>query len=334
MKLSHSQIKEISVGTAYVTSENDRTVLHRFTKAQEKFYKTVCDDFYNKCFATAGISLDFYTDSKYLELKVFVKQCSSRRFLSHTVFVDGKPVGSLDARFEDTGVLNSAYLEKIFTLGCNSESRRITVFLPWSFSSEICELNLEDGATLAPVTKKIKMICFGDSITHGYDAKEPQNTYATTVAAEFYADARNKGIGGERFRPDLAAQKDEDFEPDIITVAYGTNDWSIEPSRELFERNCEGFYSELARNYPNAKIFAIAPIWRKDHERITNVGEFAYAGDFIKRVAAKHHNIIFVDGYSFVPQNPELFGDKFLHPNDEGFAYYAENLIKEMKTYL
>ena len=39
------------------------------------------------------------------------------------------------------------------------------------------------------------------------------------------AEEVNKAIGGECFFPELAATK-EDFQPEYITVAYGTNDWS------------------------------------------------------------------------------------------------------------
>ena len=35
-----------------------------------------------------------------------------------------------------------------------------------------------------------------------------------------------------------------------------------------------------------------------------------------------------------VPPIKELFADAHLHPNDEGFSHYAENLIKEMQKYL
>ena len=335
MKLSHAQISDIAFGAAYISNDNQRTVFHRFTKAQEEFYKTVSDDFYNKCFATSGVHLDFYTNSRYIELKVFVKQRSSRRFLSHTIFADGTHVGSLDARFEDIpGTLSSGYLSGRFALGSDNRSRRISVFLPWSFSSEICELTIEDGSTLSPALKKIKMICFGDSITQGYDAEIAHNPYATAIANELDANARNRAIGGERFRPDLAKLADDGFEPDVITVAYGTNDWCVETSREAFEKNCSGFYRELTENYPKAKIFAISPIWRADNSIETSVGKFEYVSEFIKSFAEGYSNITFIDGYRFVPQDTELFGDKYLHPNDEGFKYYAKNLIKEIKKYL
>ncbi len=335
MKLSHQQIEKISRGVAYVSTENDRTVLHRFTREQKDLYKTVSEDFYNKCFATSGISLRFDTDSTYIYFKVFVKQRSSRKFLSHTVFADGKLIGKLNAQLENApNTLSTAYLEGSFKLGDGSASRRISIFLPWSFSSEICELSLDDGASITPAPASIKMICFGDSITQGYDAEDAQNPYATELATKLDADARNKGIGGEKFRPSLAKLADDEFDPDIITVAYGTNDWSGEVSKSTFDENCSRFYGELARKYPTAKIFSIAPIWRADNDRITNVGEFKYVREFLEKTAAMYDNVTVIDAFSFVPENTKLFSDKFLHPNDAGFECYAKNLIKEIKKYL
>ena len=32
-----------------------------------------------------------------------------------------------------------------------------------------------------------------------------------------------------------------------------------------FEKKCKEFYVTLSKNYPDSKIFAITPIWRKDY---------------------------------------------------------------------
>ena len=54
--------------------------------------------------------------------------------------------------------------------------------------------------------------------------------------------------------------------------------------------------------------------------------------EFIKKVALQYDNVIVIDGYDLVPHDTELFSDKRLHPNDDGFKYYAENLIKAIKN--
>jgi hypothetical protein len=45
-------------------------------------------------------------------------------------------------------------------------------------------------------------------------------------------------------------------------------------------------------------------------------------------------NLIHIDGLDLVPPIPEFFGDGFLHPNDEGFSIFAENLIIQLEKHL
>ena len=40
-----------------------------------------------------------------------------------------------------------------------------------------------------------------------------------------------------------------------------------------------------------------------------------------------------IDGWEFIPQNPDFFADKVLHPNDSGFDFYAKALYEELKKY-
>ena len=143
------------------------------------------------------------------------------------------------------------------------------------------------------------------------------------------ADSVNKGIGGEVFRAELAAACD-DIEPEIITVAYGTNDWA-HVEKERFDKNSILFYTTLSRLYPNAKIFAFSPIWRKDPERITTVGKFSYVAKKIEEIANSLPNVTFINCYDFVPHDPVLFSPDVLHPNDQGFSHYAKSVIEAIK---
>ena len=100
MKLNYQQIKDITLGAAYVEQIDDRTVLHRFTREQEELYKSVDRGFYNKAFSTSCITLEFETDSTTLLFKSQVKPRSSRRFFSHDVFVDNTLYVALKGEFD------------------------------------------------------------------------------------------------------------------------------------------------------------------------------------------------------------------------------------------
>lgn len=333
MELTLEQIKSIAFGAAYIDEKGGMISLHRFTAEQEDLYRTVSDDFYSKTFASAGIYLEFLSDSRELELFCFLTPASSRLFFSISVFVDGEPSDELKMSFADKEN-RTGYVGKAFKLGDTNEQRKVTVYLPWSFCAQICKLAIDDGAYIKPVEKKTKMMIFGDSISQGYDAHSTHGSYASILSRMLDADARNKGIGGEIFRPELASLRDDDFRPDIITVAYGTNDWCAWESYESMQKNCDAFYGELVKNYPSAKIFALSPIWRKDFAEVTRVGEFDNAKEIIKKAAEKHSSIIFIDAYDFVPHSLDLMDDRFVHPNDEGFEHYANALYEVIKNHV
>lgn len=201
----------------------------------------------------------------------------------------------------------------------------------WSVVSVIKEFVIDDGAYIKPVKYDKTMIMFGDSITHGAYASVPSAAYSTKIARALGAEAINKGIGGDIFRSELGATKDN-FVPDYITVAYGTNNWTA-TNPESFEKNCAGFFDNLVSNYPDTKIFAITPIRRRDTAQ-SKFASFDCIADFIIKTVEKYNNIIPVNGFSFLPDDEDYFFDSTVHPNDKGFELYFQGLIKEIQNHL
>lgn len=326
MNLTAKQIESIAIGIARVVENNGKIYLLRYTEEQEAVYAARTDKgFYKKSHATAGVRLEFTTNSRTLSMETTVAPGSSRRFFSYEIFCNGKLLGSHGGtELTDESIVGE------YDLG--EGEKEVKVYFPWSVSSPLLRFTLDDGAEFAPVKKSCKMLMYGDSITHGYDASRPTASYASQLADAMNANAINKAIGGEFFRPALAELSDE-IDPDYITVAFGTNDWN-KKEKEAFEKNSAAFYEALSRRNPNSKIFVITPIWRADGERLTKVGEFSYVAEHIERVTADLPNVTVLHGIDFVPHDPCYFSDKYLHPNDEGFAHYFKNLWAELQKHL
>lgn len=326
MKLTVEQIHSIARGAVRIEEQDGKICLFRFTKEQEELYKATNTDFYNKSFATAGIVFEFITNSRHLAMTTEVASGSSRKFFEHSIFVNGKKYAGLDCRGDNCGIFSGSW-----TLP--NGDKTIKIYFPWSTASRLHSFELDDGASLVPVKKERTMIMFGDSITHGYDARHPENSYASRLSDALDTYTVNKGIGGERFFPALAALKDP-IDPDYITVAYGTNDWS-KGDKEAFETKCEGFYKALSENYPNAKIFAITPIWRKAYPDTVNaIGTLDDVAAHIEKVTADLPNVTVINGIDLVPWDAKYFAPDVLHPNDRGFKHYFENLVAEIKKYI
>ena len=335
MKLTYEQIRSSTRGAAYITEEADGIHFHRFTPAQEEYYRPT--GFYDKVFSTAGIRLSFVTDSRTITRKVRTSPGSSRTYYAHDLLVNGVFTDSL-CNYENqvlpqvyTGVkLPLGQAEKVFAL--DEGRKQIDLCLPWSVNSVLEELSLDDGAALEPVRREKKILQFGDSITHGYDALHPAASCSVRLADALGMEGCNKAIGGEMFCPGLAALPDG-FSPDVITVAYGTNDWSNR-TEDVYAENCLGFYKTLRESYPEARIFALLPIWRGDQKPDRKFGDFSRIYPLIRGICDGIGGIDVIDCYDFVPKEADCFADRVLHPNDSGFVYYAENLYAAIRKRL
>ena len=333
MKLNFQQIQSITLGAAYLSSEEDGIHFHRFTPEEEEIYRKKGDGVPTKqIFATSGICLSFKTDSKRLGLKISAETASStRRYFSVDVFQNGKFLGSIQ-NF-DEALLPRKYTHTELPFGDFSEEfdlkegeEEITVVFPALQKVVLQEISLSDGADLTPIKKEKKLLCYGDSITQGYDALHAHRRYTARLADALGMEEFNKAIGGEKFFPELSAAKPS-FRPDLITVAYGTNDWSGRP-REVFEKTCIGFFENLVKSYPDTPILAITPLWRKIWQREKPCGPFLGIDAFIRKVCGAYPNVTVLSGFDLIPHDADYFADFTLHPNAVGYDRYAEGILK------
>lgn len=331
MKLDLTQINSVAQGAADVVGEDGVIRFSRFGAAERELY--LKHRFYNKTFTTSGVKLEFTTDGDSFNVSAVFTNPTSRNYFAFEVFANGRRAGVLK-NFEDGE--NGGYTHDECALGeltgrfpLGSGDKKVTVYFPWSVECQLRSAEVENATYITPVKRAKKLLAYGDSITHGYDARYPSDTYIERIARELDAEVFNKGIGGEVFFPELAQIK-APFTPDLITVAYGTNDWSTKEQPEFCE-NCKRFYSALAENYPDTPVYAVTPIWRIDCEGSTRFGKFPEVEEQIRGICAPYGNITVVTGFDLVPHDVYFYADRKVHPNDEGFARYAENLLKYIK---
>ncbi len=335
--LSNEEIISAAVGAAYCEADENGVRFHRFTREQEELYDTLKPQHRNKVRCPAGVRIRFKTDSRTLKLLLAVHPGhGNRSYFSVEVFSDGKPAGVID-NFTNTAAGDSLHekyptgiFARPFAIGKEEGESLIEIFLPSLSLVTLVEMELDDGATFTPVKREKTLIAFGDSITQGYDAFHPSRRYAARLADYLGADEICKAIGGEIFFPELGGIGDG-IEPDYITVAYGTNDWS-HLGLCTFADNCRRFFENLRRTYPGARIFAITPIWRADWQSERAMGGFDEVGKQIRAVAADLDGVTVIDGFDLVPHDTSIFADGSLHPNDAGFDQYAGNLVAAFKN--
>ncbi len=336
MKLNLEQIRAITNGVCRVEELADGFHFYRFSESELAMYDIV-EKFKVRPLCTAGVEMEFETDGTELYLAVHTEEGSSRHYFAFEVFVNDEPRGSIK-NFEDSTLLRGyagkarqqGDFEGRFDLG--KGMKRVRVTFPWAVIGHVRSMELVGATSLKPIKYEKKLLLYGDSITHGYDALLPSGTYGARVAHALGCEGFNKGIGGEVFRPALG-EADSGVKADIVTVAYGTNDWNSQ-DQDTFRANCRGFLEAVCERQKDAKIFVITPIWRSDEaEPERKFGPFSGVEPIMREVCADLP-VTVIRGYDFLPHDTDTFGDNKLHPNLYGFDFYVKSLLGEMRKYL
>lgn len=320
MQLNFEQLKSLFTGVASFEEENGYLKLYRYTKKQMDFYKNTSDRNYLRAGASADIILDFNTDSTNLSFNCKIIRASSLQMGYIDIYVDGK------LKVHE-GKMDNDENEIIIDFKMPIGTKRVTIYFPCLFSSQIKDFRIDKDAYIEKIQKERKFMFFGDSITQGYISEFPSLSYANLIGNKFDAEIMNQAIGGEFF--DVTHLDDTlEFTPDVIFIAYGTNDWNSEKD---ITKNATEYFDKLTMLYPKAKIIDILPIWRTDIIVKNEIKKYTFdtARSYIKDVCAKYDNVIVLDGFDYVPHFQNFYFDH-VHPNELGYAYYANTLENDL----
>ena len=327
MELHLEEILELTRGIVRVEERDGWMRLCRMTLAEEAYYLEHKPHFYAKAQATANVRMAFRTNSQTLSFAYRNLPGSSRTFAWFELYLDG-------AKVKQFGQEGEEITEGRVELALGEGEKLVELYFPWARRIDVAHVTLDDGATFSPAYRTKTLLCFGDSITQGFDNLMPSQSYVSRLARMLDADAINKGVGGEKFCPQLLEQHDATLKPNVVTVAYGTNDWN-KLTREDFIENCRAFCEKLSEIYPQAEIFVISPIWRVDAEKTYEFGARLQELHSTVELCCKGlSNVTPINGYAFVPHMKEYFKDLRVHPNDMGSSHFAEGLYSEIAKHL
>lgn len=318
MRINKEFLQALTHGAVRIEEHFRKFDFFRMTDAQMQIYQ---GDFQVKCRASAGIRLEFMTDAREIFMKCRFEPGSSRKFAFMDVVVNGVMV-------QHEGV-EDIFQNPDFTLCVKLDGtlNRVAIYLPCLAKTTLELLDFIGETKVIPIRRPRTMLAFGDSITQGNDARHPSLAYPTQIADALNMELFNKAVGGDIFNPALLNEPEPCF-PDMITVAYGTNDWTRCTENEL-SRNSSEFFERLAILYPGVPVYVILPIWRdKCESTVTEVGTFAHAAEIIRMAREKNPAAKIINGMTLVPHLTECFADGYLHPGDMGFLYMGSNLLR------
>lgn len=324
MKLSAQDIKRITVGAVYTEQKADGIHFFKCTEKQIQAYEKLRPELGARAASSTGVRLDFSTDSKHLsfgtsagnKFELYIDNVLRKQYLMDDYRARGE------------------YAEATLcdALGNPTGEVRVTLYFPSHGVGGVLEfLELDDGATFHPHAFDRKILFIGDSITQGYNSKYDSLSYALRVSRHFNAESVIQGVGGAFFHESTFDRVP--FTPDIVTLAFGTNDFGHFATLEELHLHAAAFLREVRDAYgATSRIFVLSPIWR-EHREGKRMGSFESARAAVREEAEKL-GLIHIDGLKLMPPFPEFFADGYLHPDDNGFGIMAENLILEMEKHL
>ena len=194
----------------------------------------------------------------------------------------------------------------------------------------------------------------GDSITEGKGVLIPENRFVDRIAASAGCTCRNYGVGGTRIARQSKASNPTrydldynarllcvDHDADLIVVFGGTNDFGHgdaplgtmdDKSVYTFYGAVQSLFNDLKMHYSNDQIIILTPLHRfrsEEESREPHLDE--YVG--IIRDLAREYQFHVLDLYEKSKIHPrlenvrEMLVPDGLHPNDEGHAILAKEII-------
>ncbi len=329
MILTTEQISRLTVGALSVTEQNGCFSFQRFTKKQRLYYLDKNAKLHKKTGASAGMRLDFLTDADHFSCDFQIYDTCGRPFYSLDFYIDGVFCESFFVRYY------SLKTKGALSFDIPEGTHRVTLYLPNLMRTELANVTLENATFAEPIETKMKILFFGDSITQGYNAYRSSLSYTNRLTRDLEADICNQAVGSEIFDANIL-DPDLPFSPDLIVTAYGTNDWVVQKTEADFLGAAEAFFARVQEIYPDKKRVYISPLWRGYTEGVELVtGTFEGASKKLRELAAQYGFFV-VDGSRMVLHEEDFYEDKdlILHPNDLGFAIYAENLLAALQPIL
>jgi lysophospholipase L1-like esterase len=304
MVLNLEQIKNLTVGAVEIEQTADGICFYKMKKSQVDAFYALSEILGFRAKTTTGIRLDFETDSK---------------FLAFDVKSGGRFEYLIDGVYRGTVQITDGCAKIDLVAPCS-----VTLVFPSHEVGVIDNVELSDGASAMRHIFDKKVLFIGDSITQGWNSGIDTLSYAYRTSFALNYDSIIQGVGGAYYHASTFA--DSGFEPDVVIVAYGTNDVNHFKTQGEMVEQLRLYLGKVKETYASSKIYAISPIWVSggaEEKRMGNLWDsYALIADEIEKCGVEH-----IKGLDLVPHERRYFADD-LHPNKDGFEEYAGNLVK------
>lgn len=280
---------------------------------------------------TAGVRLRFRSDARQLRVRWRCEDPVRQHYQGTLVLDDNParalPVGSLEGPGEWAGTLAVSAAPGV---------HGFDLWLPHLCRCDVLGLELVDATLLEPARPARRWLAYGDSITQGMSAPLPHEAGVMRVAQAAGLDLLNLGVGGAKCDPRLAEIGAPAGPWDLISIAYGTNDFMVVLDPQAYAGHLRALLQRLRAQFPTTPLLVI-PAPPATLPRFTEPnGQGHRLADFQQAAAQAARS---VTGTTVIAPEQLLepaagnFNDG-VHPNAVGFAQYARSVLAHLPAAL
>jgi lysophospholipase L1-like esterase len=301
------------------------------TAERARFRRPSTDSFgFGHC--NPGARVRFMTDAGGVTIRLRHTALMTRRDTFRNIgaiLVDGE----IAQYFRHVGKWNATGdIDVAVSLGAG-RAHVVEIVMPYGISVDFVGIDVAESSRLidAPPRPSTRFVAYGDSVTHGYSARDATRSWAYRLAALKHWQLINLGFGGKVATPSdagaIAAAK-----PDVVAIQVGYNDFAQQRPLGEFVMELYHLLRDVQALCPNAAIHYLTPLWSGSDKLLPLKLYRAAAADAAK--AAQGERLHAVDGLALVDHDEVYFKDR-AHLNDFGMRQMAERLaekIAQVKT--
>ncbi|GEM_PF-1466003 len=329
MRLFSATCSSTASSGNYICYRLEDGLLHplRYTEKQIAHLTDFSERQAIRALASANITLEMRTNSRHMGLDLSFLPGSSRES------------GAVDFLINDTFAKSFHFKEAAnynIDINLDGNMNKVTIYLPWSYQTKIARITLDDNCMVWKTAKKPKsIICMGDSITQGYMADNPTQTYVGRLSTHLDAEVINQGNGGYFLDYELL---DEfiNIKPSLVTFAYGTNDYSRNGNPEVIRDNLDDFLDKLTEIFTKTPVLCITAPYRGSEKHFNRESIIGWGYDKLREifheVCSKYSQVTVIDDP--VPHDEACFFTDYTHPTALGFEHYFNNIYPTVKELL
>lgn len=191
--------------------------------------------------------------------------------------------------------------------------------------------------------EKVKLVCFGNSITNGYRVGtygKVENPYPETLEKIWQKEYNNPNIqvineGHNGWRIDQAFAQLQNLviskQPDLVSIMFGINDAYANYSLAKYEQYLKQIIAKLKAQNIKVLLLSPTPINRPENEKVQAYCE-------VMQKIAKEEKIAFFNVHQAVSERKQTKSVKFkqllpddIHFGDDYYAWIAEIIAEEWR---